>query len=727
MAKVSKRKIVKGMAFSLCILIVLGCFMVLLFVNRMTHSESYVGFDRSRLNEVCSDIKLLDVNGNEIKETLSLNNNKQIPLSALHEYTYMAFVAVEDKRFFQHNGIDGKRVLGAIVHNLESKGFKEGASTISQQLIKNTHLSNDKTFERKVNEMLLALELEKNYTKTEILEMYLNTIYFGRNAYGIENAANVYFNKSAAELTVSESAVLAGMIKAPNTYAPDKNEEKCKNRRNTVLKLMLEQGIISQAQFDEAIGSEIVYTPHIKGNYLNYTSQVIDEACRLLNMSQAQLYKSGFVIETYYDPTIQQILTNAAGCDNTLTQDGKLADLSCLICNSNGGIAACYFRGTSGLSKKQIGSTAKPIAVYTPALCEKIITQASPVLDEPTDFSGYKPANANGYNGWTTIKNAVCKSLNVPAVKTLNSLGLNNAQKYLKKLGFEGEQNLSLALGNVEGGMTACELLNCYATLADGGINNGAAYIKSIYCDKGEIYCRHAKSARVFDTNSAYLMTDMLRYAVENGTAKALKKVDAPIAAKTGTVGNANGNNEAIVCGYTTEHTFVFWHSGNLPNKVNGGTAPCELAVAVLKKMYETKTPKEFEKPHGVTQLTLDKDSLYNKQLMKLAKTGEKFMFDNGNKPTATVKEKTYDYKLTATYGKNGATLRLPKVENGLFWKIFKDGAPYELEAIVSNGTYYAELWDEKACVYTTPKLEIANKKTENEFPDFFQKLWLFP
>lgn len=627
------KKITKIIALILAGLILTTILGALLFVNHLRNSNDYVNFDRNKLNEVCAAVTLLDNKGHEIKESLPSQKGKQIPLSALHEYTYMAFVAVEDKRFFSHSGLDYKRILGALVHNIAGGGFKEGASTISQQLIKNTHLDSSKNLNRKVNEMLLAIELENAYSKREILEMYLNTIYFGRSAYGIETAANVYFDKSAADLTIAESALLAGMIKAPNTYAPDKNAVKCKQRRDTVLKLMADQQIIDQTQYSNAVSEEIYFAPYHARKEQTYTEKVIEEACRLLNMTRKQLLNSGFIIETYCDQDILSALYTSAKQDETLNSDGTLAELSCIVCQPDGGVAACYFRGDSADTRKQIGSTAKPIAVYTPALCEKLITQASPVLDEPTNFGGYKPANASGYNGWTTVKNAVVKSLNVPAVKTLNTLGLQNAQKYLQKLGFNGEQNLSLALGNVKGGMTAHELAACYNTLQNCGEKTELAYIKHIYSEKGEIYLRKPQYTQVYDAKSSYLMTDMLCEAAKSGTARRLGAANVPVAAKTGTVGNAHGNSEAIVAGYTTQHTFVFWYSGNLPNTVSGATNPCILAADVLSRIYKDKTPNPFTPPIGTTQLTIDIGSLYNDQLVKIADNGETFWFDSANVP----------------------------------------------------------------------------------------------
>ena len=188
------RKIVK--IISIVCLTAILCAIVcgVIVFSKWKSSNDYIKFDKKRLNEVYTSLTILDSNGTQIAEPLYLNNYKQVPLDALHDYTYKAFICIEDKRFFEHNGIDYKRVAGAAIHNLKSGGYKEGASTISQQLIKNTHLNNNKTLSRKVNEMLLARELEKNYSKHDILEMYLNTIYFGRHAYGIVTASNVYLN-----------------------------------------------------------------------------------------------------------------------------------------------------------------------------------------------------------------------------------------------------------------------------------------------------------------------------------------------------------------------------------------------------------------------------------------------------------------------------------------------------------------------------------------------------
>ncbi len=715
-------------------LIVAAVLGTVIYVENFTHSEEFVRFDKNKLNEVYTAVTLLDDEGKTMNESLSLNNCKQIPLSALHDYTYMAFVAVEDKRFFEHKGIDFRRVGGALLHNLQSGGYKEGASTISQQLIKNTHLDNSKSIKRKLNEMMLAKQLERTYGKKEILEMYVNTIYFGRNAYGIETAANVYFNKSATDLTVSESAVLAGMIKAPNVYAPDKNAEKCRARRNTVLKLMSEQGLIDAETYRNALAEQIYYRPQTVRNERGYVCLAMREACKILNMTPVQLAKSDFIIETYCNQRQQKQLCDIIDEDDTLNKNGTPADVAAVLLNNSGGIKACMLRGDGAGTKRQVGSALKPIAVYAPALNERLITQASPILDEETDFNGYKPANAGGYNGWTTVKYAVAKSLNVPAVKTLNALTLPTAEKYLDKLGIRGEQNLSLALGNADGGLNVFDLAKCYATLANDGQTNEVGFVKNIYSSNGLIYSREQKNERVFRSGANYLMTDMLVNTVDCGTAKLLKNGKFQVAAKTGTVGNSNGNSDALVAGYTTENTFVLWYSGDLPNEVNGSTAPCKLGNKLLSKLYANKVPSSFEPPQTVVRVGIDKNDLYDNQLVTKSDDGEVFWFDKANLPKENANKPHYDYRLDVKTEDDEIFITLPQTKGD--WRIYKV-QNNETQLISTQCTYrgkntgkatfYAELYVDGRLEYTTPKIAVTaacddEKETpqhsEREFPD---------
>lgn len=718
-----KSKFWKIVLIIICVVVLFGVIGSVIFVESVKNSSNYAKFDNEKLNKVYSNLTVLDNDGNLLNEATYYKNIKQVPLSSLPEYVYMSFVAVEDKRFFTHDGIDVHRVGGALLHNLQSQSLKEGASTITQQLIKNTHLDNQKTIERKINEMMLAIELEKNYSKMQILEMYLNTIYFGRNAYGIENAANVYFNKSAKELSVSESAVLAGMIKAPNLYAPDKNMQKCKTRRDVVLQLMMEQNLITDTQYVEAKNTEVTYIPQKKMAEKTYMYYVLKEACRLLNMTECQLLNSNYVIETYCHQTVQQKLCQLAQNDATADKNGNLCNLACVLLNNDGAVISCYMRGENADCRGQVGSTFKPIAVYTPALNEKIIMQASSILDEPTDFNGYNPQNASGnYYGWTTIKQSVTKSLNIPAVKTLNALTLPTAQKYLQKMGINGEQNLSLALGNVKGGLTPLELAKCYTALSNNGAVCQPRFVKSIKSSKGTIYTAQKKSTQVFSPTSTFLMTDMLLDVVNNGTAKALKK-NYQVAAKTGTVGNKKGNTDALVTGYTTQHTFVVWHKGEFQNDVNGSNAPCILASKILDEIYKNTLPADFVAPKGAVKITVDKKSLEQQQL-KISKTGVNFWFDVTNRPTEKLQEITYNYVIDCKQTQDGTLMTLPIVEKSC-WQLVKIVDGKQINVPLQNNSYcccddvactfIAKLYVDGQMVYQTPQIEVFPIKNDDE------------
>lgn len=615
-------------AILFCTIILFGAIALIVAISVWQHSGEYVKFDKNRLKDCFSSLVILDDNGEPLVESFVSGDFKQVSLSALDKKTYMAFVCVEDKRFFSHGGIDTKRLVGALLANLKSGSFKEGASTISQQLIKNTHLSGGKTIKRKLNELMIVRELEENYSKEEILEMYLNTIYFGRRAYGIENAAEVYFGKSAPELTLSESAVLAGMIKAPNVYAPNKNIEKCKNRRNLVLDIMRKQGVISQDELSEA-KNEPINVAQRRLSEKNYASCVLDEACKLLNITERQLLTSDYVIETYCNQTFQNKIKTIAEKDNAQNFDGSAADMTFLLCDTEGNAQGYYCKGNE-CKKRQAGSAFKPIAVYTPALCEGQIFPASPVLDEQTDFNGYKPSNAGKYYGWTTIQTAVEKSLNIPAVKTLNALTCKTAEKYLQKLGICGKQDLSLALGNINGGIDVVGLAKCYTALAKGGYANEIRFIKKIHNSNGVVYDETIRNSHfVYDSASSCLMTDMLVKTAKCGTAKKLGELNFEVAAKTGTVGNSVKNTDALVAGYTTENIFVCWYYGDLPVSMTGGGAPCALVANVLAEIYDDKHPSAFERPADLVKtLKIAKNELYNNQRIVQSCDGEEFMFD---------------------------------------------------------------------------------------------------
>ena len=283
---------------------------------------SHLPLDVDALTSPALSIEIYDKDNNIIDEENTFNG-EYITLDKIPEHTKDAFLSIEDKDFYKHNGINKKRILKAMINNLKSFSLKEGASTISQQLIKNTHLSSEKTFERKIKEVALTKKLENAFTKDEILECYLNVIYFGNNCYGIESASNFYFNKSAENLTLGESCLLAGMIKSPNKYSPVSHPENATKRRNLVLKEMEKDGKIDANALiqNENAPIKLDINKEAENKLNSYSQASIDEAMKILNLPAKQIAIGGYKIHTYQNDERQTALEEALSSTNFQDND----------------------------------------------------------------------------------------------------------------------------------------------------------------------------------------------------------------------------------------------------------------------------------------------------------------------------------------------------------------------------------------------------------------------
>lgn len=556
--------------------------------------------DESKLKQNHTEITLFDDDGNEIAGASIGENRASIKLDELNKNTINAFIASEDRTFYSHKGLNFKRMVKALFRNIASGSFKEGASTISQQLIKNTHLTGDKTISRKLNEIRLTGQLEKRYSKDQILEMYLNTIYFGHNCYGLESAAKFYFGKSANELNLEESATLAGLLSSPNNYSPFKNEEKCKSRRNLVLKGMKDCKFIGENEYQNAINTPINAKKSINfANYADYKDAIFDELSGL----DLDFYglTDGCKIYTYLQPNIQnQIEKQQYPCDNAV-----------IVTNADGGVSA--YKSTIGNAKRQPGSTIKPLCVYAPAIEERLISPFTKILDEKIEFGDYSPENADKkYHGYVTVTESIKRSYNIPAVKTLNSLTIDNAEKYLNKMGIEledDEKNLSLALGGMKYGLTVKQLADAYSSFRQDGIFQPTAFIKKIYDRQGKtIYENSPAKVKAFSEGTCSLMNNMLIETAESGTAKKLKNFDFDVAAKTGTCGNDEGNTDAYAVLYTSQNTIAIWlgDKNNARSQITGGNECCEIAKNILENMYSQSKPQKLETQKGTKTFEID-------------------------------------------------------------------------------------------------------------------------
>lgn len=534
--------------------------------------------DKEKLINTEYNVEFYDAFGSEISSFTG--KTKTAALEDLPAYVKNAFIAVEDKRFYKHNGIDKKAMMRAALHNIKTFSFKEGGSTISQQLIKNTHLNNEKTIKRKLAEWKLTKKLEKNYSKDEILEMYLNTIYFGENSFGITNAANTYFGKRPENISIDEAALLAGVIKAPSTYSPLKNAEKAKNRRDTVLKLMCEQGYITEKEYKENSAKSITIAPEKHENYAEfYLKHANAEFEELINFSPYNV--KNCKVYTYFNPEMQKnIFKNAND-----TENGNCTSI--VIDNKTHGVAAYYSQGID--DRRQTGSALKPLAVYAPAIEENIVSECTPILDEKTDFGGYSPSNyGDKYCGYISVKNSLENSSNVCAVKILNYLGCKNAVDYLKKMNFtvdNGDKNLSLALGATAQGATLKELASAYTVFTNGGAYSTSNFIDKIEVQGKVVYKNTPQKTQVFSEETCDIMNYMLQGVANDGTAKKLGVLNRAIAAKTGTVGNEKGNSDAYTVSFNPDYTVGVRLSGKLDNSVTGGGLPAVKAYNFWKSL----------------------------------------------------------------------------------------------------------------------------------------------
>ena len=582
--------------------------------------------DMSKFNYGESNVVVYDEKNQQLTAKQVFGNDVYTKLSDIPQYVIDAFVSVEDKRFFEHNGIDVKRIIGAAAENLKSMSFKEGASTITQQLIKNSQLTNEKSFERKFAEIKLATELEKKFTKNQILEMYLNSIYFGNKAYGINEASNVYFNKSPSQLTISEGAVLAGLINAPNALAPNKNTDKCLQRRNLVLNLMLQNGKITKSQYEQALNEKL--DNKINGNSVNfypYGMMAISETSEILGISVNQIKNSSLKIFTFLNTEKQQKLPDALNKVSAKTVNGKEAQkIGLLADNKTLGVEAfCGFCDYNPyFSKRQIGSVAKPIVSLAPTFEQGLAYPCSLILDEKTDFGGYLPKNINeSYDGWVSVRDAMRQSKNVPAVKLMNNLNKEKLKNNLTKLNWvkgDEELNLSMALGNFSNGLTAIDVASAYAMLANNGRFENLKFVKEIKTSDGKtVYKAKNDFVQVFREDTAYLVTDVLKDVVKSGTAKKLD-ADFSVAGKTGTVGKFGSKNnvDALFCSYTPDTTLLTWYFSEyndlLEEGVSGSTQPVLAAKEIYKKIL-SKKDFYFKKPDTVVELKIDKIN-YQKQ-----------------------------------------------------------------------------------------------------------------
>ena len=526
---------------------------------------------------------IYDKNGDQAG-SLTGQKGTYVELDAISENLQNAVVATEDRSFYKNSGINYGRFFLAIL----TLGRSGGGSTITQQLAKNAFLSQDQTVERKAKEFFLALEINKKYSKKEILTMYLNNAYFGNGVWGIEDASKKYFGVSASQLSLDQSAVLAGMLKGPEIYNPLYSVENATNRRNTVLQNMVAAGYIDQATADQSaavdIHGQLVDAYEGKSEdyrYPSYFDAVINEAVNEYGLTEEDIVKNGYRIYTEldqnYQASMQVIYDNTAlfpvAEDGTRAESGSVA-----LDPKTGGVRALVGRVGSDenpgfrtynyatQAARSPGSTIKPLVVYSPAVAEGWSTNKE-LDNSTTQYGSYEVNNYAGIQSSPTVPmyQALAESLNLPAVATANELGLNTVFEYGKKFGLnmdKVDKSLAVALG---AGVTTnpMQMAQAYGTFANGGVMNDAHLITKIENASGQVVKSHSqKSTRVLSGSTTDKMTNMMLGTFSNGTGVNAAPYGYTMAGKTGTTEtsfNKDLSGDQWVIGYTPDVVISQW------------------------------------------------------------------------------------------------------------------------------------------------------------------------
>jgi penicillin-binding protein 1A len=516
-----------------------------------------------------------------------------VSLKELPPYLPKAFIAIEDRRFYSHHGVDPYGILRAAVTNLLHRGVSQGGSTLTQQLAKNLFLTQERTMARKLQEAELALWLERKYSKNEILELYLNRVYFGSGAYGVEAAAQRYFGKSARNVTVAEAAMLAGLVKSPSRLAPNRNPEGAEARAKTVLAAMADAKFITQSQAQASIGHPEISVKPAGAGTINYVADWIGE---VLDDLVGQIDQS-IVVQTTIDPKLQSV-AEAAVIDELAAKSVKFnVSQGALVAMSPDGAVRALVGGRNYsesqynravIARRQPGSAFKPF-VYLTAV-EAGMTPETIRHDAPLDIKGWKPENySHEYFGAVTLTQALAMSLNTVAVRLGLEVGPKNVVRTAHRLGISSklEPNASIALGTSE--VSVLELVGAYAPFANGGLAVTPHVVTKIKTLEGKVlYMRQPEEInQVIEPRNVAMMNVMMQETLISGTAK---KAEIPGWQAAGKTGTSQDFRDAWFIGYTANLVTGVWlgNDDNSPTrKATGGGLPVEVWTRFMRAAHQ--------------------------------------------------------------------------------------------------------------------------------------------
>lgn len=592
--------------------------------------------------ESSASTMIYDKNGN-LLTNVGLKNSVPVELQDIPDNVKNAFLAIEDPDFYQHHGISIRGIARAAWSDLTSRQILEGGSTITQQLVKISFLSPEQTAKRKIQEIILAFQVERRYTKDEILEMYLNNIYLGQGTYGIQAAAQTFFGKDVGELNLEEGALLAGLPQAPSAYDPFKiytlkaqeKEQHIKtvmSRRNTVLDMMLKNNFISQQKADQAKDMELkLDTKEVSQRqypypyYLDYVTEKLIE-----KYGEAEVFKGGLKVYTALDPKIQQVAEAAMSRSANFPSSGADANGvmqpqgAAVVLDPHTGHIVALVGGREHTQKRswnrasqttrQPGSAFKPIAAYGPAIEYQGLGTASVIDDVPVSYGSYSPRNSDGvFRGLITLREALTRSVNIVAIKLLSDhVGISNAIRFASGLGIKLDPDvhgLSMALGGLHEGVTPLQMAGAYGAFANQGVYIEPTAIIRVEKEDGVILDQHVPKQRsAMKATTAFLLTDMLNSAIQSGTGTGAQ-IGRPAAGKTGTT---DDGKDIWFVGYTPELVAAVWIGYDTPTAMPqafGGMYPARIWKEIMSKALSGLPVRDFTRPDGVISATVDSKS----------------------------------------------------------------------------------------------------------------------
>lgn len=596
----------------------------LLITPLVTYAYYYTDIaDKDRLmNSNNTGIVLLDKNGEEFYSIGTAKHRDYVQLADISEVTKNALLSSEDKDFYTHSGFSPLSILKALYANIAAgDATAYGGSTLTQQLAKNTLLSKNQTIFRKYQELTIAMAIEQRYTKDEILEMYLNSVYFGNNSFGIQEAAENYFSKKPGELTLAEASMLIGVLPAPSAYSPvDGNMTYAKERQNTVLGRMVKNSAITEVEKEAAYNEVLTYQPvkSIDNAAPHFTEMVLEELYQ--KYGEETVKRSGYQVTTTLDLNLQRAANEAVTTYVVRIQAKGGSNASVVAVDPSTGqiralVGSIDYNNTEfgkvnmATTKRQPGSSFKPI-YYARAMADDVIAPASIIRDEKTTFGNWTPKNASGkFYGDVSVRHALGWSLNIPAVKVLQQVGVDSAIEQAKSMGIStlgdsSQYGLTLALGSAEVPLT--EMTNAYATFADEGNYKKTVLVASIQNKFSQkIYAAQTSTSQVISKQAAYLISNVLSDNAARatifgstlnvyGTDGKLKTV----AVKTGTT---DDSRDGWTIGYTPDIAVGVW-VGNNDNTVmvsGGADTAGPVWKAIMKNAISTSSPS-FTEPTGV-------------------------------------------------------------------------------------------------------------------------------